>query len=582
MKVYNPHSDRIIHTEIETLLINYRNSKNFNAKDYIHAKSILLNSYMHKFNLKSCVIAVSGGIDSAIVLGIVAYAAKLNNSPIKKILPVCLPVSDSKGATGQDTATIRGKEVCLSYGIQPFVIELSPPHKLIGNTVSENIHITGEDWAQGQLVAHTRTPTLYYCATLLTQEKLPAIICGTTNRDEGLYLGYFGKASDGLVDVQLISDLHKSEVYKVAQELNTPDSILKVTPQGDMYDGRSDEEVFGAPYAFVEYYLHFLSLSLDEQQLIKNLFSQEAAEQFDFFSQNIENLHNYNRHKYFGASPAVHLDLDYKDIKEGWKTNCSFSRKSDKAINIHNFVGLTSSDSVPMSFTNPIDSHCVTHYVNNNPIYCINNAFSNEENEWLLKQCNHNDWKPANIYGKHEISPDFIMSQRTTIYNDILSNYLFQRIAKHIPHLKIHEDITTLPRMLNNSNIWSASSINPLFRYIRYNNGQQLITHYDDTYEYNEYKKTLMTVIIYLEDSSALTRFINDPQTNIEESKRNYNDWSNIAEDKHVLLSIPSKIGQIVVFDHRILHDATAPYNEQKTIIRTDLVFEAPQLGFDL
>ncbi len=36
---------------------------------------------------------------------------------------------------------------------------------------------------------------------------------GTGNQDEDGYLGYFCKAGDGCVDIQLIADLHKSEVW---------------------------------------------------------------------------------------------------------------------------------------------------------------------------------------------------------------------------------------------------------------------------------------------------------------------------------------------------------------------------------
>lgn len=581
MKVYNPQADRFLHKDIQNLLDNYQAIKNFNANDYIEAKARLLNAYMIKFGLKSCVVAVSGGIDSAAVLGIVSYASKLLNSPIKKILPVCLPVSHSIGATGQDSATARGKEVIESHGLIPYVLELEKPHSIIENIVSSHTGIESQEWALGQLVAHTRTPTLYYCATVLTQEKLPAIICGTTNRDEGLYLGYFGKASDGLVDVQIISDLHKSEVYKVAKELNTPDSIMKVTPQGDMYDGRIDEEVFGAPYGFVEYYLYYLSLNLEEKSRIYSNLNKEAQEQFTFFKDNLENLHNYNRHKYFGASPAVHLDLDLINISEGWKTNCSFAyleqKLKEKFIDTSNFVGLINNNILIDSLYNTIESTCTKHIVQENPIYQLDNVFSKEEVNWLLEQSEQDNWKTANSYGKYEEGVLDAKSLRTSLYNEDLAQCIFKRIAKHVPHLKINYNNE---RILNNKLVWSISGINPLMRYIRYSNEQQLIAHYDDTYQYNENKKTLMTVVIYLEDSPALTRFISDPQSAIPEKDRMYKDQDDLGI--HSLLDIPSKAGQVLIFDHRVLHDATSPNNTRKTIIRTDIIFEAPLLGFDL
>jgi NAD+ synthase (glutamine-hydrolysing) len=127
---------------------------------------------------------------------------------------------------------------------------------------------------------------------------------GTNNKDEGAYLGYFGKASDGMVDLQMISDIHKSEVYLLANDMNIPKEIINAVPSGDMYDARTDEQVFGAPYDFVELYLNCLETVMPQMQ------DEEACEQFDMLANNLENLHAYNGHKYLAASPAVHLDLE--------------------------------------------------------------------------------------------------------------------------------------------------------------------------------------------------------------------------------------------------------------------------------
>lgn len=579
MKIYNPLSDNTLLPQLVHLLDNYRQVKNFNSQTYLNIKAYMLNQYMRQCGLKSCVVAVSGGIDSALVLGIVKYASTLPNSPIEKIIPVCLPVSHNIGATGQDEATKRGIEVCKAHELEPFVIELAPIHQQLETTVSTITNIEGNDWAKGQLVAHTRTPTLYYCATLLTQANLPAIICGTTNRDEGLYLGYFGKASDGLVDVQLISDLHKSEVYKVAQILNTPQSIMEVNPQGDMYDGRIDEEVFGASYDFVEYYLYFLTLSEPQQVHIIDMLSLKERDQFLFFSNNLENLHKYNSHKYVSASPAVHLDIDYMDIKNGWKTNCGFNRQPNALVNTNNFVGhMKNVGSFNFKYEPKIEA--TTYSVQGNHVYCLNNCLDKEEIQYLLEQTKNNQWHNADIYGKAQPTNQ-VMSTRMSMYNEQLAQILYQRISPYIPKNIFCED-EILPRMLNNKRVWTSTHINPLLRYIRYNGEQKLIAHYDDTYQYHIYKKTLMSIIIYLEDSLALTRFIHDPQTNLPESQRNYNDWDTNAKEEDILLSIPAKAGQIIVFPHRMLHDSTNPNDLQKTIIRTDLVFEAPQLGFEL
>lgn len=309
MKVYNEQSDNKLTEQLETKLELIRKNKNFNAKKYIDDKSKILNKYMKKSNLSACVVAVSGGIDSAVVLSLVNYASRQENSPIKKIVPLLLPISNSVGITNQDSATKRGENLCKSLNLHPYIIDLGIINAEITKLVEEKLDITASSWAIGQLGPYSRTPILCYTTSLLTQEGFNAITVGTTNRSEFSYIGYVGKFSDEAVDIQLISDIYKSEVYLVAKELNVIDDIIKATPSGDMYDSRTDEMVFGASYDFLELYLEFLNLSKQEQtEFLKNL-DKESLNKFDFYSNNIENLHKYNLHKYLGKSPAIHLDL---------------------------------------------------------------------------------------------------------------------------------------------------------------------------------------------------------------------------------------------------------------------------------
>lgn len=318
MKVYNEQSEQLISEQLIKILDDIRKNRNFKAKEYIEQKSNLLNKYMNKYGLKACVVAISGGIDSAIVLGIIKKASEKSNSPIKRIIPMLLPVLKSTGVTNQDEATSKGKELCKRLKLRPYIIDLTTVNNEIRNILEPVVEIKGEDWAIGQLVPYSRTPILYYTTSLLNQAGFGAIICGTTNKDEGAYLGYVGKASDGMVDVQIISDIHKSEVYQVAKELEIPESIIQAVPSGDMYDNRTDETVFGASYDFVELYLNYLNMEDVEKEKFISSLNEKAKDQFDFYAKNLENLHRYNLHKYIAKSPAVHLDLYDSSVKGGW------------------------------------------------------------------------------------------------------------------------------------------------------------------------------------------------------------------------------------------------------------------------
>ena len=323
---------------MKTLFI-FRKQRSFCAKKYITDKAGFLNRYLKKHNLRACVVAVSGGVDSAVVLGIVARAARIKGSPIKKILAVMLPVFDVKSATNQKQAFLRGKMVAKKFNIKLSVVDLTESFTKIKNKIDYSIKINGKGWASGQLVSYLRTPALYYATSLLMQDGFPAVLCGTTNRDEGAYLGYVGKASDGMVDIQIISDLHKSEVYKTGIELGVPDKIMSVAPSGDMFDDRKDEEVFGAPYDFVELYLSVKShRNRKKISEIKKRWSYSAKRQFKNLGARLERLHKYNSHKYLVGSPAVHLDIYESAVPGGWpgmqfkKQNYGTAKRKNKKI----------------------------------------------------------------------------------------------------------------------------------------------------------------------------------------------------------------------------------------------------------
>lgn len=125
MKVYNEKSDKPISNLLLNIIEEMRNKKSFSAKNYVEKKAELLNDYMRKFNLKSCVVAVSGGIDSAVVLGIINYAYKQENSPIKKVIPLLLPITKSTGVTNQESATERGIELCNKLNLKSYIIRFN-------------------------------------------------------------------------------------------------------------------------------------------------------------------------------------------------------------------------------------------------------------------------------------------------------------------------------------------------------------------------------------------------------------------------------------------------------------------------
>lgn len=309
MKIYNETVEMT--PELHEVLATYRTKRNFNAEAWVEEKVTLINAYFTQSNLSGAVIGVSGGIDSAVALALVKRASEVEGSSIKKIAPLMLPAFSFEGATGQENATNQGVELCHKLGLEPHIFtKLTTLSEMITAELERILHLDSSEWARGQLVAYTRTPVLYNTASILTDTGNPALVIGTTNLSEGGFLGYVGKASDGMVDLQIISDLYKSEVYAAAAYLEIPESIMTATPTGDMYDGREDVQVFGASYDFVELHHLWLQYGEDPSLLDDETFLEGKG--------NLDKMHKYNGHKYSYATPSIHLDIMKADITGGW------------------------------------------------------------------------------------------------------------------------------------------------------------------------------------------------------------------------------------------------------------------------
>ena len=91
--------------------------------------------------------------------------------------------------------------------------------------------------------------TLYYSA-----QGRNSLVLGTSNKSE-LSVGYSTKHGDAGVDLQLLGDLLKTEVYELARYLKIPDYIINKTPSGGLWEGQSDEEEMGITYRDLDLYL---------------------------------------------------------------------------------------------------------------------------------------------------------------------------------------------------------------------------------------------------------------------------------------------------------------------------------------
>lgn len=314
-----------MHEQLYHLLRLLRRDRNFAADDCIHRKVDAINSYFSLNGLNAAVVGLSGGVDSSLVAALLKRASQEPNSPISRVVGLVVPIHDL-GSTGQDEAARLATLLSDTLLIEQWTVDMSSATSE-ALTALDRARRSGSGpwdplsaWTRGQMLSVMRTPVFYGAAATLQQEGYRSLVVGTTNRDEGSYIGFFGKASDAMVDLQPISDLHKSEVRLLARHLEVPEEIVTRAPTGDVYDGRPDESMIGAPYDFLELYLMFRCLPFAQRaSLLRKVTDQQALSEFYRWSTAIEALHVKNAHKYRVGSPAVHLDVYARAVPGGWQ-----------------------------------------------------------------------------------------------------------------------------------------------------------------------------------------------------------------------------------------------------------------------
>lgn len=231
------------------------------------------------------VVAVSGGVDSAVCAALAARAV----GP-ERVQALLLPERDSSSSS-----TALGRAVCESVGLSYEVHDIGPTLEAIGcyrwrdAAIRElfprygdqpgwkcKIVISGglegrinhfklvvqsPDGELHQQRMGLQTYLQIVAATNFKQrirktieyfhaDRLNYAVVGTPNRLE-YDQGFFVKNGDGSADIKPIAHLYKTQVYALARYLNLPEAVCTAAPTTDTYSlsQGQDEFYFALPYA---------------------------------------------------------------------------------------------------------------------------------------------------------------------------------------------------------------------------------------------------------------------------------------------------------------------------------------------
>ncbi len=208
---------------------------------------------------KNAVIAVSGGIDSALSLSLLAKAL-----PKDQIWPILLPYANQDMT---DAITI------LDFWQIPLTNRRILNISSIVDAICKSLQVTDEDQLRkGNIMARARMIAIFDYA-----KSKNALVVGTENKSEH-YLGYFTRFGDEASDVEPLLTLYKTQVRQLAKELNLPDVFLQKAPSAGLWDKQSDEQEFGFSYELADQVLTYLIDQRLAAEKIIELFAKEQQE----------------------------------------------------------------------------------------------------------------------------------------------------------------------------------------------------------------------------------------------------------------------------------------------------------------
>jgi len=214
------------------------------VNEEIRRRVDFLKEYVLKSGTRGLLIAISGGIDSAVTAALCKRATdELTSEQGKEYdtLGVFQPYGEQEDiedsyAVAKAIGLTKTVETNIEDAVNEIALETEFAFKSLG------IHTHISRGGKGNVKARTRMVVQYALAF-----DLNLLVVGTDHASEAI-TGFYTKWGDGAVDITPLSSLNKRQVRQLGTALGIPDKVVHKVPTAGLWPGQTDESELGITY----------------------------------------------------------------------------------------------------------------------------------------------------------------------------------------------------------------------------------------------------------------------------------------------------------------------------------------------
>jgi NAD+ synthase (glutamine-hydrolysing) len=248
-----------------------------------------IRDYFSKSCLKSAIIGLSGGIDSAICLCLAAEA--LGNKNVRALL---MPSRYSSDHSVKDAVALAG-----NLKVRYDIISIEKPFSSFEQELAPLFEGRERDVTEENIQARVRATFL-----MAVSNKFGTILLNTSNKSEAA-VGYGTLYGDMAGGLSVIGDVYKTDIYRLAEYINMkkeiiPLNIIKKLPSAELRPDQLDSDSL-PDYSVLDTILYqYIELQKPAERIISEGSDRETVHK-------VIRLINFNEYKRYQAPPVLRI-----------------------------------------------------------------------------------------------------------------------------------------------------------------------------------------------------------------------------------------------------------------------------------